>query len=211
MMVGVNTDRVDAGVYEFLLAGVYLFYWLFPVFYEYQLLKTLVVIILLEFFIVHSSFFLVGRQLKSHSEKLVTPGLLVFYAVLVAGIGFIAGDFLLPVVFVLVSYNRIKTIPRSWKDEMDETMFAARWLLTTVSYVLIITLVMVVPLPALGITPEVIAAQDYGNAGGEFIEKPQVAMATGFLYFLTQGIILRRQGRIRAWLEMKKAEKKSEH
>ena len=205
-----NDKHIASGHYEFLLAGIYFFYWLFPVFYEYQILKSLVFLILLEFFIIHSSFFLVGRQLKNRQEKLFTGGVLAFYAMLIGGIGFMANDFLLPVVFLILSYNRIKTIPRSWKNDIDQTVFVARWMLTTMIYIIIVVLVFTIPLPALGLTPEVVAAQDYGsNATGEFIEQPQVAMATGFLYFLSQGLMLRRQDRIRAWLEMKQAEQKS--
>ena len=64
----------------------------------------------------------------------------------------------------------------------EKIILAKSWVVGMICYLGFVMVTSIVPLPAFGVTSNMITGV-IGNAGGSWVEEPQTVLAFGFLYF----------------------------
>jgi hypothetical protein len=175
---------------DFLLSAVCLYTWLHPMTFDPQLVKRLTVLTLLEFVIVHSAPFtgLVAlSELKTILKTAALVGLGAFYMLFAWGfsVGF---DSNWPAIafFALMLNRLLPVLLGAVPSSAQKTFMATCWGLGVVAYLGTIFAAALLPIPALGITADVIAAQHF-TSGGMWPEQPYRALFMGTVYFALVG------------------------
>jgi hypothetical protein len=147
---------------------------------------------MLEFIVVHSSVFTGLFAFSDFSRSRRALGVLVISAfyVLFAAAFSAAFETSWPVLaFFGLTLNRmLGAFLGPAPSGNGRQLVLLTWVASTASYVLLAALTVMVEVPALGVTPDVVQAQHF-NGSGEWLEEPQHALAFGFLYFLVQGFV----------------------
>jgi hypothetical protein len=176
---------------RFLTAGAYLAAWVVPERLPPGLAKALLVGLILEFLLTHSYPFLnilLGTGKGASVERRVgaSLGVLGFGAIylLMAGVIGWATQSMTPVwTIVWLLGSRIFEIVIAGEPSSAAAQTrTASWMRNVWLYLLLIVLTAIVPLPALGLTPEIVAGLHLPGSG-DWVEQPQHALAFGFLYF----------------------------
>jgi hypothetical protein len=167
---------------DFLLSAVCLYTWPHPMTFDPQLVKRLTVLTLLEFVIVHSAPFtgLVAlSELKTILKTAALVGLGAFYMLFAWGfsVGF---DSNWPAIafFALMLNRLLPVLLGAVPSSAQKTFMATCWGLGVVAYLGTIFAAALLPIPALGITADVIAAQHF-TSGGMWPEQPYRALFMG--------------------------------
>lgn len=176
---------------RFVTAGTYLAAWIVPERLPVGLAKALLVALILEFLLIHSYPFLnilLGTEKGSSVERRLGAGLgvLGFGALylLMAGVIGWATHSMTPVwTIVWLLGSRIFEIVVAGEPSSSAAQSrTAAWMRNVWLYLLLIVATAIVPLPALGLTPEIVAGLHLPGSG-DWVEQPQHALAFGFLYF----------------------------
>jgi hypothetical protein len=146
---------------------------------------------LLEFVIVHSSA-IMGVVALGHwrlGHKLVRLlGLGLLYTAFVGAWAYIFGTWWPLVTFWVLTLNRILGVLTGQAPEgREKTLLQQSWATSGVLYLVAIFATTLLPVPALGITAEVIEGLDL-TGEGIWVDQPYRVVAAGFLYFTGQGI-----------------------
>jgi hypothetical protein len=168
------------------LAATFLITWIAPFTFGEKMISDLVIIMIMEFIIIHSSVFMgiiMISTLPKQKKALFLTGIGLFYSLFVAGFSFGFGVWWPFIAFWTLMANKLSaiflgTVP----SEEQKALIGTSWVLGVVCYLGGVMVTAVIPLPALGITAEVIAAQEF-EGSGSWIDEPQTALAFGFLYF----------------------------
>lgn len=179
-----------AALPHFGFAGAFLFVWLHPLHYGDKTVSRFMMIMLLEFFVVHSTGFLNAVAFSGDSlirRAAMFLGLLGFYVVMVGGIslGFGTLSPLLAFLALMVSKFPAAVMQRNQGEGMSFAMM--QWAGMVVCYLAAVFAGVILPLPSLGVTPEVIALQEFEGSGA-WLEAPQTVLASGFIYFGLLGL-----------------------
>lgn len=176
---------------DFLAAGTFLITWLAPATFGATMVAHLVLVMLLEFLVVHSAgfmgFIIYGDGTR-HVKLAMVLGLTFFYALFAAGFGLSFGTWWPVQALVVLTLNRCTPLffgPTPAESQIERV--AAGWAASVVFYLGGAFATLIPDVPAFGITPEVIAAQGF-TAGGVWPEQPYRAVAFGVLYFAAQGL-----------------------
>ena len=162
--------------------------WISPLAFGQGAVKTVVLMMLIEFLLVHGTGFFTAVALIdgiSRNKRLLGMlGLLCFYALFV-GVFAAAFKAWWPVwVFLWLAIGKavwIFAAPRDRDAEMSRQM--AAWAFSVVAYLAAVFGGLMLPLPRLGITQELLPALGLPGSG-EWIEKPHTAVAgMAFYYF----------------------------
>lgn len=176
---------------RFITAGAYLAAWVVPERLPAGLAKALLVGLILEFLLIHSYPFLnilLGTEKGSSVERRVGASLavLVFGALylLMAGVIGWATHSLTPVWTIgwLLGSRLFEIAVVGEPGAAAAQSRTASWMRNVWLYLLLIVLTAILPLPAFGLTPEIVAGLRLPGSG-DWIEQPQHALAFGFLYF----------------------------
>lgn len=139
---------------DLLFAGVFLATWIVPTALGAQVVGYLMLTMLLEFVIMHSSGIMgttAYGPLPGGRKTLAIVGLGPFYS-------------------------------------LEEKRFVQQgWAVSALAYLVLAFFTTLVPMPALGITPEVVAGQHLPGSG-LWVDQPQRVIAFGFLYFAAVGV-----------------------
>jgi hypothetical protein len=190
-MLSPGLAAFGAALPDFALAAVFLTAWRSPELLPEAFIGWCVLIILLEFFIVHSAgftgFVLTGGW-RPRRKLIAMAGLGAFYTLLVGGFALAAKSWWVLASFWGLMINRMLSglFARGGDDERMVVM--ASWAASVFFYVLAVAVTAIAPVPPLGITPEVVAAQGF-EMGGLWAEEPHRAVAAGFFYFLAVGLV----------------------
>lgn len=173
------------------LAAVFLITWVRPYAFGQTMVKHLVLVMLLEFLVIHSAGFMGGAALGAASKPkrlLAILGLAAFYS-LFTGAFALAFQTSWPFVsfWILTANRMLGVIVSPIEDLRRANVVMGGWALTVVAYLGCCFLTVMAPMPRFGITPEVVAAQHF-SGGGLWIDQPHTAIAFGFLYFLLVGL-----------------------
>lgn len=172
---------------DFLLAFAFLVTWIEPNALGENMLSYLSLIMLLEFIIIHSSAFMgfVIFGTKSKLKKIVfLLGLALFYNVFVGIFSLIQGEFWPIIAFWgLVANRMLSVLLGSSTDGSDAIKMGGMWAVSVFCYVTSVFIVMLLPLPQLGVTDAMIAEMN-GKMGGLWFTEPYKVLAFGFLYFM---------------------------
>jgi hypothetical protein len=168
-------------------ATAYLSAWLFPLAWSPDLVRNLMLLMLLEFIVIHSNAFLMGtlgNDSISHVRRLFTVlGIGMFYLAFVGGFA-LAFDAWWPVwsfLWLLIAkWIGVFLRPRHAAEELAKQ--AGIWLSSVVLYLLAVFATTLLPVPAFGITDEVLAVLSLPGSG-LWVEHPQTVVAAGLVYF----------------------------
>ena len=185
-----SLPRLFSALPDAITSGIFLTAWTLPEIPGPQTIKNLMLTMLIEFIVVHSSAFYAGISamdgIGRAKRMLMLLGLALFYMMFVVAFAF-AFDSTWPIFafgwLLLSRFAHLWTHPAPGSRETERMMIT--WAASCAAYVLGALATVMLPLPALGITPDFVASMHLSGSG-EWIERPQTVLAFGFLYFAVQ-------------------------
>ena len=176
---------------QFATAVTFLAAWIAPARMPPAFVRGLLVAMLLEFLLLHSYAFLnlatgvregakTGERLRG---ALAALGFGAFYLLMAGAIG-LATQSMMPVwtILWLVGSRIFEIVVAGEPGSGVASTRTASWLRHLLLFIVLLILTAVVPLPALGLSSEVVAGLELSGSG-VWVEKPQSVLAFGFLYF----------------------------
>jgi len=185
-----SLPRLFAAAPDAITAGVYLTAWVEPSIGGPGTVRNLMLTMLIEFIVIHSSGFYAGiaalEDIGAYKRLLMLTGLSLFYLLFIVVFAF-AFDSTWPIfafgwLFVCRFFHLWL---RPTQTERETGGLMGLWALSVATYVIGAMATTVLPLPALGITPEFVASMHLAGSG-EWIERPYTVLAFGTLYFVVQ-------------------------
>ena len=171
---------------DFALGATFLIAWVAPLTLPAGTIPHLLLVILMEFIIIHSSVFLGNVVISPLPRKAKLIGMLAigsFYTIFAGAfsLGFHSSWPLLS--FWALMLNRMLGVLIGQAPSGQEKLLVQRtWAATAVFYLLFCALTIVLPIPHLGLTREAILSLHLPGRGA-WITDTQRAMACGFFYF----------------------------
>ena len=175
---------------QFATAVTYLAAWLVPGSVPVALARALFLGMVLEFLLLHSDAFLnlatgvdkgasFGARLRGSLAVLVFGSI---YLLMAGAIGWATHSTTPVWTIAWLLGGRIFEVAVVGDSASAGETRTASWLRHLFLYIFLAILTSVVPLPALGLTPEIVTGFHLPGSG-TWVEKPQSALAFGFLYF----------------------------
>lgn len=174
------------------LAAVFLYGWVAPTRLGAAGVRYLVLLVLFEFFVVHSSALLGTLALQpgpAGKKHQVILALTVLYTLFLGGFALSVHEWWPLLVFWGLTLNRL--LPLLLGDRptaKQKALLEAGWGTCAAFYVLMLLPVVVLPIPHLGITREIAGSLDLPG-GGAWADEPHRAVAFGFLYFTAVALV----------------------
>ena len=166
-------------------ALVFLITWIAPGTFGARTVHHLTFVMVLEFIIVHASGFM-GALANRESIRSVRAGqffgLITLYTVFALSFSSMYGNLWPLFAFWTLMLSRFPAVVLRPPDFNGQFVLMANWAGMVFLYVMGVFLTAVAPIPRLGVTPEVVALQEFG-IGGLWPEEPHRALAFGTLYF----------------------------
>jgi len=177
----------DAG-----LAAICLLTWLAPDAVGAQQVRYVVLLMLLEFVVIHSAAFM-GQAVvdidQPPARAMAILGFGLFYTIFVGAFGLAFHTWWPVAGFWLLTGNRLLGVLVGQAPDGEERRYLrAGWATGVVFYVGAVFLTLFLPLPRFGITPDVVARQGFAGMGGVWIQEPHRVVAAGFLYFAATAV-----------------------
>lgn len=189
LLAGRMFPTVGAALPDVALGAVYLTAWVAPGTFGSDVIPGLVLLMLLEFIIVHSSVFLGSAVISTEPPARKARGILgigASYTLFVAGFAIGFRTWWPVISFWGLTINRLLSVLLGQAPSGEEKLFLRRsWAVTAMAYLCFAGLTTVLPLPRLGVTG---AFRDGLPGSGLWISEPHRALAFGFLYFTAVGI-----------------------
>ncbi|MDD8018761.1 MAG: hypothetical protein PHP42_10350 [Bacteroidota bacterium] len=176
---------------DFIMALTFLVTWIDPYALGDKMISYLLLIMLMEFIINHSSAFL-GAAMFTENVKskkvMMILGLGVLYSIFVSGFALAFGEWWPFLAFWGMIANRMLSVLLGQSPEgKEKQVMGGMWLVNNVCYLVGVAVTIGTPLPSLGVTPDAIAHAGL-TGGGLWIEEPYRVLAFGFIYFTAVGI-----------------------
>ncbi|MEO8031659.1 MAG: hypothetical protein ABJC74_01045 [Gemmatimonadota bacterium] len=176
---------------DFIAAASCLITWLNPTAFGQRMVAHLVLVMLLEFIVVHSAGF-IGLVIVGEMPALKKIGALVglglLYSVFTGGFSLAEHTWWPFTTFWILIANRIMSVVISPAEDITAfPVVIVTWAIGAVLYLLGAVVSSSIPLPRFGITPEIVALQDFHSAG-LWVEEPWRPLAFGVFYFTMFGI-----------------------
>lgn len=182
---------LGASAPNFILAAMFLITWIDPYRLGEKMVAYLMLVMLLEFIVVHSSAFMGSVAFSSEAPGRKAKGMLIlggFYTLFVGAFAAAFKTWWPLASFWLLTLNRLLGGMLGVAPSGREKEYMQRsWGSSVLFYVVFAGLTTVLPVPKFGITSAVRHAQDLPGSG-EWISHPEKVIAFGFLYFLFSGI-----------------------
>jgi hypothetical protein len=171
-------------------AAAFVVTWVAPTTFGERALSRFMLVMLLEFFVVHSSAFIGAvalSDLPRAKRAVAVLGLSSLYLLFVVVLGFAFHDWWPVAAFGLLTLNRLLGVLLGQAAGDEQKAFVMRgWAASVAFYVGGCFLTIFLPLPALGVTRAVVEAQHF-SASGLWIDEPQRVLAFGVVYFCLMG------------------------
>lgn len=184
--LGRQAASVIAAIPDAALAGLFLITWIAPTLVEERMVRYLLLLILLEFIVIHSAAFMgvAATSVERGPRRILAiVGLGLFYSIFAGAFSVAFSDPWPLVAFWGLTLNRLlRALLTARFTEEEQTEMSREWGVSVMAYVGFIFLTVLLPLPRLGLTAEFISTQNLPG-GGLWIEQPQRAIAFGMLYF----------------------------
>ena len=203
---GISLAAVLSAVPDAALALLFLYTWIRPDAIRADLGRDLMLVMLLEFIVVHSAGFMgsvmIGQAAQGQKAFLLL-GLGGFYTLFVIGFA-LAFHTAWPLwSFWGLVINRMLSVLLKQPPEGEERQFVMRqWAIGGLFYLLGCFATVLLPLPRLGMNPEAVQALHLAGTSGLWISQPWRVMAFGFLYF---GAVALSELNGHAWLPMRQS------
>ncbi len=182
--------RLLAGLPDAVTAALFLITWIDPSIPGPEYVKNLMLVMLIEFIVMHSSAFYSviasdngGPRIK---RSLCLTGLSVFYLAFVAAFAFLFDSTWPLFAFAWLFISRFIHL---WVNPAQSGAEAGRmmtlWSTSALTYLTGAIATVTLPLPEFGITPDVIRSMHLPGSG-EWVDRPYTVLAFGTLYFSVQ-------------------------
>ena len=165
--------------------------WVAPYIFGIETLRFLMLVMLMEFIVVHSSAFM-GNVVVSRASRgaraAALTGFGLFYSLFAGAIALAFKSWWPITSFWGQTLNRLLGVLLGQVPDEEQKAFIQRsWAASAVLYLLCCFATVIPPIPRLGVTEAVIAAQHF-TASGLWIAQPQRVLAFGVLYFGLTGL-----------------------
>ncbi len=182
----VDPGAIFSSLPDFAFAALFLITWITPDVFDEKMVSYLVLVMLMEFIIIHSSGFM-GRVMIGEGDRkkkgLTLVGLGFIYTLFVGGFALSFGEWWPVAAFWGMTLNRTLFILLGQVPKGEEKMLLQKsWAVGALFYLGAVFLTVLAPVPELGITWEVVREQEF-TSEGLWVEEPEHAIACGFLYF----------------------------
>jgi hypothetical protein len=184
--------RIVTALPDLTIAAVFLITWIAPRTFGERMVGFLMLVMLLEFIIIHSSGFMGSVMfhdpLSARMKIKALLGFGVFYGIFALGfsLGFQAWWPLWTI--LLMTLNRMMIVLLgNIPDQQERAYILGGWAVSAICYILLAMLTVFLPLPRFGITQAEVVLQNLPGSG-LWVEQPHRVIAFGFLYFLATGI-----------------------
>ena len=183
---GYTIAHLFSALPSFFLGGMFLITWIAPDAFGEKTISYLMLVMLLEFINVHAAGFM-GTTIISDSGRWIKTitiiGLGVFYTLFVGAFA-LAFDQWWPMwaFWGLVLNRLLGVLLGKALTGQERRMIETSWAIGVFCYVMLVFATIILPVPAFGVSSEVIARQGF-TASGLWIDEPYRMMAFGFLYF----------------------------
>jgi len=177
--------------WDLAIAGAFLITWIAPETFGERMVHQLAFLMIIEFLVVHATGFFTafGATTESSLKRAgMTAGLLAFYTLFAGAFSLAYGSPWPLFLFFLVILPRIPTLVFQPRGPSGQFVMMAHWAGMTALYIFGVFATIILPVPALGITPEVIEAQEFGMTG-LWPEEPYRVVAFGVIYFTGQALL----------------------
>ncbi|WP_146908457.1 hypothetical protein [Arenimonas daejeonensis] len=170
-------------------AAMFLAVWIHPFVFGALSVKTAMLTMLVEFFLIHATGFFtaIANQPKSDRKLRIggVLGLSVFYVLMIGAFAWSFGEWWPLLAFGWLVVGKFVWIWRSAPASDDDTMVQmAAWAGSVVAYLFACAMTVMVPVPRLGMKAELQPQFGFGEGqGGLWIDEPQTVVAMGALYF----------------------------
>ena len=179
--------RLFAATPDAITAAVFLIAWIDPSILGPQYVKDLMLTMLIEFVVMHSSAFYSGLAASSDVPRarraMTLTGLSAFYLLFVGGMALTFESSWPLFAFAWLFASRFVHL---WMHpvqiEAESRRMSLLWAASALAYVAGAIVTVILPLPELGITPEFRDSMHL-TGSGEWIERPYTVLAFGALYF----------------------------
>jgi len=183
---GLSFLDVISSLPSFGLSGLYFVTWISPLAIDTTMISYLMLVMLMEFIIMHSSAFMVSvafEEIPRNKKVLRVAGLSLFYILFVAGFSAAFQTWWPMVAFLVLTLNRLLGLLIG-KEPTGEEKNASHffWGFSALMYIVLAAVTTIFPVPGFGITGEVVQLQEFSGDGLWEVE-PQRVIAFGFLYF----------------------------
>jgi len=173
------------------LAVVFLATWIAPEAVRADMARSLMLVMLLEFISIHSSAFMGSVMFGTGNRRgRVTAllGLGGFYTLFVGAFAFMFHTWWPLVSFWGLTLNRMTSVLFGQAPQGEEKAFVQRSRAAScLCYLLFCGATVLLPVPRLGVTPEVVSRMHLPGSG-LWIDQPWRVLAFGFLYFMGVGV-----------------------
>lgn len=167
-------------------AGIFLYAWIAPLAWRKTLVAELMLVMLVEFILIHSAPFLGNIVLASNlpmQKRLKLFLVFAFFYSLFIGSFAVGFQSWLPVIAFawLISAKLVSLVTDREHAERDKQRMRGYWAVSAGFYLLAVFVPLFLPVPELGITRH---GSAYGiPGGGEWVSNPHTVISAGFLYF----------------------------
>ena len=189
--------RVLAALPDAITAGFFLLLWLLPQWLGPTALRTGLLMMLVEFILMHATGILGGMALSNAGDtRRQWKPILLFSSMYLLFIAAWAWTFrawwpLLALAWLVAGKLALAWQPLPDADKRDRIM--SDWGISALSYLGGVFATLMLPLPRLGLTGDVVAAADLPGSG-EWVDKPHTVVAFGLIYFAVLAT-----GKLRGW------------
>lgn len=182
--------RTVAVLPDLVTMAVFAVAWIEPRLFGVEIVITLLLVMLLEFIVMHAGV-LIGtvtqsRTLDREGKTLRIGGLGALYLLFVVGWAAAFGQ---PWIIASFAWLVLSKVAAVWLFPVPADAEAARqqrmWGLSGMAYLFGVALTLLLPLPRLGVQPDVVAALDLPGTG-VWIDEPHRVLAFGVVYFAAQ-------------------------
>jgi hypothetical protein len=167
-------------------ASIFLYAWMTPLSWRDTLVAELMLVMLIEFILIHSAPFLgsivlaSGQALKDRLK--VFAGFTIMYSLFIGGFALGFQSWWPVIAFTwLITAKLVSLVTGSDHSERDKQRMRGYWGVSAGFYLLAVFATLFLPVPEFGITRH---GSAYGIPGsGEWVSNPHIVIAAGFLYF----------------------------
>jgi hypothetical protein len=189
--IGSTVGMIVSSLPDFGFAAVFLVTWISPYTFGEKMVSYLLLIMLMEFINVHSSGFtgfVAISDMARKTKAMAILGLSLFYFLFVGALALGFQSWWPVWAFAIMTGNRLLGLVLGQAPNGKEKAFVMySWAVCVFWYLIGVGFTVMVPMPELGITRDVVLAQEF-ESGGVWIDEPQTVVAFGFVYFTAVGI-----------------------
>jgi len=160
--------------------------WVAPEWIGVQWIRYVVLLMLMEFIVIHSSGFMgaaVWGSARKAPRGLVILGFGAFYTLFVGGFALVFKTWAPLVGFWVLTLNRLLGAVVGQADGKEKALVMRGWAACTLFYLLVVFATTLLPVPRLGVTPEIAIAANIPGDSGLWVTRPYTVLAAGFVYF----------------------------